>query len=134
MDTFDFCPNHYVPETLPREGGATTVSLGGWQFSAKPTTPYQRRFKLTLHGLRWYLDDTGIYDAATDPSFNAKRLEEFYQRNEMWNPFLFRHQHLSPVPIQCRFAAPVTVPAGEKNSGGFIAPLEVQLIHHNPGY
>lgn len=134
MDTFDFCPNRYVPETLPREGGASTVSMNGWQFSAKPNTPYQRRFKITLHGLRWYLNGSGYYDNTTNPTFNAKRLEEFYERNETWQSFLFQHQHIGPTPFECRFLNPVAVPAGLANSGGFLAPLEIQLIHHNPSY
>lgn len=132
-DIFDFCPGRNVPETLPRDAPQSTMSLGGWQFSSRPTTPYQRKFKLTLHGLRWYLDeDTGRYDFETNPQFNARALERFYETHETWAPFTLKHQHFGDLTV--RFANPVIVPAGEVNSGGFIKPVEVTFIHHNPGY
>jgi hypothetical protein len=133
MAIFDFCPDRNVPENLPREGSPTTMSTGGWQFSARPTTPYQRRMKLTLHGLRWYVDAaTGRYDYTTNPTFNARALERFYEAHELWRPFTLPHQHFGDMTV--RFAQALTVPAGEANSGGFIKPFEVMLIHHNPGY
>lgn len=132
MDIFDFCPNRNVPENLPREAPQTTMSLGGWQFSARPTTPYQRKVKLTLHGLRWYLKEDGTYDFDTNAQFNARALERFYEAHETWLPFTLKHQHFGDMTV--RFATPVTVPAGEMNSGGFIKPIEVTFIHHNPGY
>lgn len=133
METFDFCPGYNVPENLPRDAPQSTMSLGGWQFSARPTTPYQRKMKITLHGLRWYLDeDTGLYDTTTNPEFNARVLEKFYEVHETWSPFLIEHQHFGTMTV--RFASPLTVPAGDMNSGGRIKPVEVMLIHHNPGY
>jgi hypothetical protein len=134
MDTFNFCPSSYVPETLPRDVTASAVTMNGWQFNARPTTPYQRKFKLTLHGLRWYLDNLGYYDATTNAPFNARALELFYQAHETWDPFLFYHQHLGPDPLQVRFATPVTVPAALQGSNGLIGGLEIQLVHHNPSY
>jgi len=131
METFNFCPERYVPETLPRDP-VSGMSMNGWNFSARPTTPYQRRFKLTLFGLRWYLNGAGRWDVTTDPFFNARRLEEFYEAHETWNPFHFEHQHFGP--LVCRFSAAVVIPKGEVNSGGQIAPVEIQLVHHNPGY
>jgi len=133
MDVFNFCPDRNVPETLPRDAPQTTMSMNGWQFSSRPTTPYQRKFKLTLHGLRWYLDPvTGLYNYTTDPLFNARALERFYESHETWAPFTLKHQHFGD--LTARFATPLTVPAGEQNSGGFIKPVEVMFIHHNPGY
>jgi len=132
MDTFDFCPSRNVPETLPREAPQSTMSLGGWQFSSRPTTPYQKKIKLTLHGLRWYLDGNDLYDALTNPKFNARALEIFYEQHETWSPFILKHQHFGDMTV--RFASPVTVPAAEAMSGGFIKPVEVNFIHHNPGY
>lgn len=132
METFTFCPNSLVPETLPREP-PSVMSLNGWQFSAKPAVPYQRKFKVTLHGLRWFLDpDTDLYDSFTEPDINAHNLELFYSRHETWNPFNWTHPHLGPLVV--RFAAPVSVPKGKENSGGFIDAFEITLIHHNPGY
>lgn len=133
VDTFNFAPERNVPETLPRDGGANSVQLNGWTFTSRPTVPYQRRYKLTLHGMRWYTDQaTGLWDVTTNPNFNARLLEQFYETHETWDPFNFPHQHFGTLLV--RFNAPVTVPAGAANSGGLIPAFELQLIEHNPGY
>lgn len=131
--TFDFCPERHVPETLPPDP-QQGVTMNGWQFVSRPEVPFQRKFKLTLYGLRWYLDNDDHYDATTNPEFNARRLEMFYQAHQTWLPFEFTHQHFSDGPILCRFAAPLVVPASPPGSGGWLDPLEAVLIHHNPGY
>lgn len=131
--TFDFCPNSYVPTTLPPEVGTGFTSTTGWNFTSRPTAPYQRRFKLKLYGLRWFIDDaTGLYDVNEAPQINARVLEIFYAKRQTWLPFNFNHQHLGPMI--CRFASAVQVPEAEPNSNGFINPVEVTLIEHNPGY
>lgn len=132
VDTFNFCPNSQVPVTTPRDP-VSVVTMNGWTFTAKPTTPYVRRFKLTLHGLRWLLTGVGIYDATTTPTINAAALEAFYKAHEGWDPFYWQHPHIA-APLLVRFASPVTVPAAMPNSGGWIEPLEIDLIEHNPGY
>lgn len=129
--TFNFCPKSLVPETLHREA-PTVMTMGGWTFSAKPTTPHQKKFRVMLHGLRWYLNNDGTYDATTEVTTNAKALEEFYEAHETWRPFNWVHPHLGS--IVCRFAAPVNIGAAISNSGGFLDPVEITLIHHNPGY
>jgi len=109
------------------------VSMNGWNFSSKPNIPYQRRFKIKLHGLRWYTDPTtDLYDETINPNFNARALETFYARHEAWNPFLFNHQHIGQ--LTCRFGSAVSVPAAPPQSGGWLDVVEVMLIHHNPGY
>ena len=132
MAVFTFAPERNVPVTLPRDGGATVVSLNGWQFSSRPTTPYQKRFRVTLYGMRWYLQPGGLFDTTTNPHFNARALEAFYEEHEQWKPFTFPHQHFGS--LECRFAAPLAVPESIKDSNGLIAPFEIQLIHHNPGF
>lgn len=132
---FDFCLNSRVVTNIPREGGGTTMSSNGWQHSSRPATPYQQQFKVMLHGLRWYLDpQTDFYDPFTDPEHNARRLELFYQEHEKWKPFKFQHPHLGYQPIECRFAAAVSVPAGMETGHGLLEPLEILLIHHNPEF
>jgi hypothetical protein len=132
MDVFNFAPDRNVPQTLPRDAPTTAVSLGGWQFNARPTTPYQRKFTVTLYGMRWYFRSDGTFDDKMNVNFNARALEMFYEQHETWSPFTFRHQHFGP--LVCRFNAPLQVPPGIKNSGGLIDTVEVSLIHHNPGF
>lgn len=129
--TFNFCPGSTVPETIvPDE--VSVVTFNGWQFASKPRVPFCRRFKVQLHGMRWYLNADGTYDASTDPTHNARALELFYQQTRLWDNFSWNHPHLGT--LQVRFAEKLNIPAAPANSNGNLAPVEVQLIEHNPGY
>lgn len=128
---FDFCPDTLVPETIPPEP-VVGVSMNGWEFSSKPAVPYRRKFKITLHGLTWYLLPNGLYDEVTDPTHNARLLEKFYQAHEKWREFDWTHPHIGMLVV--KFAAPVNVPAAIPNSGGLVSALEVTLIESNPGF
>lgn len=132
-DTFTFCPGRYVPETIPPEPLSATT-FNGWAFTSKPEVPYQKRFKVTLHGLRWYTDGNGYYDATTNANFNARALELFYESHQTWSPFFWTHQHLGSTPLLVRFMSQLIVPAAPAGSGGWLDPLEMTLVHHNPGY
>lgn len=129
--TFNFCPNSQVPEELPPDP-ISVVTMNGWSFSAKPSVPYQAKWKVTLHGLRWYLQNNGLFDTTTDTAHNARLLEEFYRARQTWDTFTWNHPHIGPLTV--RFASPLVIPAGVANSGGAIDPVEVTFIHHNPGY
>lgn len=132
LETFNFCPNSLVPVTMPRDP-QQVLSMNGWSFSAKPTTPFQRRFRVTLHGLRWYTNNTtGLYDSTTNPTINARALELFYERHETWKTFTWVHPHLGS--LTCRFGASLTVPEGLPNANGLIGPLEITIIHNDPGF
>lgn len=129
--TFDFSPDRHVPETLPPDP-IQTVSMNGWTFSAKPTVPYVRKFKITLYGMRWYLQTSGLFDSTTDPTFNARRLEAFYEANGTWDNFTYVHPHFGSM--QCRFSGALTIPAALPNSAGLIDGFQVELIQYDPGY
>ncbi|WOF44366.1 hypothetical protein KNJ79_05385 [Sphingopyxis indica] len=131
LSVLNICPNTLVPVTIPPEP-VTGVSMNGWAFTSKPAVPYQRKFRVTLHGLRWYLDGAGLYNAGTDPTRNARALELFYQAHGNWKSFLWLHPHIGQLEV--RFSAPVSVPEGIPNSGGLIKAFEINLIEHNPGF
>lgn len=130
--TFSFCPNSIVVENLAPDAGKV-MSMNGWAFTAKPTIPFVNTFKVTLHGLRWILLANGLYDTVTTPTINARGLELFYQANGLWDTFSFTHPHITGA-LTCRFAEKVTVPAARENGNGYCNPVEVMLLHHNPGY
>lgn len=132
MAVFNFCPNSLVPELIPREG-PSVVTMNGWTFTSKPTTPFVKSWNVTLSGLHWRLDENDHYDATDRPETNAKALEDFYQAHEMWAPFNWTHPHTGQLG-EYRFKAPVVVPKALPNSGGLIEPFQIQLIEHNPGY
>lgn len=129
--TWDFCPKGLVVENIPPEQPAG-MSMNGWNFSSKPTVPYQFTFKVTLHGLNWFLANNSTYDAMTLPTINAARFEKFIRDHGTWDDFAFPHPHLGTV--QCRFKNLPMVPRGLPNSYGLIEAFEVELVHHNPAY
>lgn len=130
--TFDFCVATRVAEELPPEETSIT-SMNGWQYSSKPKTPYRPSFKVTLHGLRWYLNAGGnALDLTTNLDKNAGRLLQFYKARRMWDTFTYNHEYLGAITV--RFEKPVTIPAALPNSRGLIAPLEIQLVQHNPSW
>jgi hypothetical protein len=131
--TFNFCPKSLVPELLPPEP-VSGMSLNGWNFSSKPTVPFQRSWRVTLHGLRWFLNSsTGLFDNATQPTLNAKLLEEFYQSNGTWDSFTWTHPHITGA-LTVRFKSVVQIPAGIPNSGGLCNPVEVNFVEHNASW
>jgi len=131
MAVFDFCPNRLVAETLPPEPVAG-MSMNGWQFSSKPKVPFQQSFKVTLHGLTWYLQSNGLYDSTTNLTFNARRFELFYQAHGTWDEFSWTHPHLGALSV--KFKTAVAVPKALVNSSGLIEAFEIMLINSNPGY
>lgn len=106
--------------------------MNGWFFSSKPRIPYQRKFRVTLHGLQWYTNLSGTFDTVTNPTRNARLLEMFYEANQTWDNFAWQHPNLGL--LQVRFSEPVSVPPGKDNSGGLIDPVEVMLVEYNPAY
>ena len=107
--------------------------MNGWQFASKPRVPFCPRYKIQLHGLKWYLDPiTGLYDSLSNPTYNARALELFYQANRMWDSFAWTHPHLGLLQVQ--FAEKLNIPAAPANGGGNLAPVEVQLKLYNPSY
>ena len=129
--TFNFCPNSLVPETIvPDEQNLLTYN--GWQFASKPRVPFLKQFKVMLYGLKWYLNTDGTFDSTTDPTHNARALELFYQANRSWDNFTWVHPHLGTQ--QVRFSQKLNIPAGMRNAGGNLGPVEVNFVQYNPGY
>lgn len=109
------------------------MSMNGWPFTAKPKVPYQREFKVTLQGLRWYLNVGGTaLDETTDTKKNVGRLLRFYRDHRLWDSFLYNHEYLGAIRV--RFSKPVTVPKGLGDTGGKLDSIEVNLIEHNPSF
>lgn len=131
MATWDFVPKHMVVENLPPEQ-AKGLSMNGWFFSAKPNVPWQYKFKVTVNGLQWFLNNDGSYNDGTNGPINARRFEQFVVDHGLWKVFDFPHPHFGT--IQCRFSNLPAVPKGEVNANGVIAPFEVELVHHNPSF
>jgi hypothetical protein len=120
-----------VPRTKPPQA-SPVMTMNGWPFSSRPKVPYQKTFVVKLQGMYWYLKDTGLYDADTDPRYNARRLELFYEEHGTWKSFQFPHPHYGW--LECRFAQPVEVPEAVVNSNGLIEAFDVTLVEHSPAW
>ena len=129
---WDFCPKYMVPKIAPPPAQGKGMSMNGWHFSSKPAVPYQKSFIVTLQGMHWYLKPSDLFDVSTNPQYNARRLELFYEEHGCWDNFEFPHPHLGLLTV--RFKEPLQIPEAIPNSGGLIEKFDVQLIHHNPGY
>lgn len=129
---FDFCPNTRVAEKIaPKED--EVKDMNGWVYHPKPYLPFRASYKVTLEGLRWYLDTiSGNLDSTRDLEHNAGRLEAFYLAHRLYKPFIFKHEYLGNLRV--RFSEPVSVPKALPNSGGLIPAFEVNFIHHTAEY
>jgi hypothetical protein len=130
---FDFVPNsHVAVEIAPDE--QNVVSMNGWEFTSRPSTPYRRKFRLKMGGLYWRMNEAGTaLDVLTDPTTNAGRLLNFYVAHRRWKSFTYQHEYLGL--ITCRFAdGGLAIPEAILNSGGLVPEFELVLIHHNPSY
>lgn len=130
-DLFNFCPDYMVPRTKPPQA-SQVMSMNGWAFSAKPKVPYQKTFVVKLQGMRWYLLANNLYDEVTNPQYNARLLEKFYEAHGVWQAFDFPHPHFGT--LSCKFSQPVEVPEAIVNSGGLIDGFDITLVHNNPGF
>jgi hypothetical protein len=132
MAQFNFAPDSHVAiETAPEEQAVTTFN--GWTFSARPATPYVRKFTLRLSGMYWRQDpEDGTLDVATDPETNVGALLAFYREHRQWKVFEYEHEYLGV--INCRFVGAVNVPEAIPNAGGLVPTFEITMIHHDPGY
>lgn len=130
MAVFDFAPNsHVAVEKAPED--SSVVTFNGWEFTARPAVPYQRRFILKMNGMYWRLSG-GALDIVTEPTTNVGTLLAFWRTHRRWKSFTYPHEYLGN--LDCRFAAPVEVLEALPESGGLAPPFEITLIHHNPSY
>lgn len=129
---FDFCPDSRVAEKLAPEE-PEVGDFNGWVYNPVPVLPFRPTFKVTLEGLRWYLNNEGnALDTTTDITRNAGRLEAFYLIHRLHRPFNFQHEYLGN--LEMRFYEPVSVPKGLENAGGVIDSFEIMMIQHTSSY
>src|SRR3546814_885408 len=75
LETFNFCPNSLVPETVPPET-TSVMSMNGCDFRQKTSVPYRRKFKVAIHAMNWDLLANGRYDDVHDPTKRDERSVE----------------------------------------------------------
>jgi len=122
-------PNlHHKFETIYPDS-STRVQFGkSYVFTAPPTAPDQRTFRLSFTGMRYYtVDDQGLV-IDTDPTKlnNLAVLDNFYQSVRLYGIFTYTH----PIygPLACRFSKPLQIPKGLPNGNGVVEDFTVELM------
>jgi len=123
-DIFSF-PAHTVSEKYPQSG--LRVQLGNsYQFDSPPSGPDQRTFTLNFESMVRLLGEDGKMDTTTMQEVNAGALLMFYENHRLYKPFTYPHPWLGDIIV--KFNAPLELPKGIKNGGGWTEPFSIELI------
>lgn len=115
---------HQVSTKYPESG--FTVSFGNsYDYAEGATSPDQRIFTLNFNTLRYFTNPDGSVNASINPPLNMKALEDFYNSHQRWKTFSYNH----PVHglLNVRFNAPLEVPKGVIDGGGWLESITVTL-------
>ena len=125
METFPFIfhtPTHVYPK------GDSFKFGRGYEHSAAPQDPLQRRFTLSFKTIVWFRNEAGEFDATIEPEINALNLDQFYARHRTHKSFLYNH----PVfgQLICKFASdvPLEMPKGIEGGSGATESFDLVLV------
>jgi hypothetical protein len=127
MAVFDF-PYHTFSTERPES--SFRLKLGGsYQFSAPPSAPDQRIFKLKFRALKYFLTN-GSIDSEVEPEINLARLEKFYDLHKLHATFTYPHPVYGDVIVS--FNKPLNTPEGTIGGNGLVENIDIELIE-KPG-
>lgn len=126
MERFDF-PYHKFETEYPESGTRVQLS-GNYIFTAPPSGPDLRRFRLRFPTMFYYVADDEI-DLTRNPQYNMAVLEAFYRAHKLHKSFIYPH----PVygDVECKFYSPLKIPQGESGGGGALQDFQIELIEVN---
>ncbi len=123
MAIFNF-PYHKFSTDNPES--SFRMKLGGsYQFTAPPSAPDQRIFKLRFKALRYFIVN-GVVDATVNPEMNLARLEQFYALHKMHLAFVYPHPVYGNVTVS--FNKPLMIPEGTEGGQGVYENIEVEFL------
>jgi hypothetical protein len=125
METFDF-PYHTTRHVYPK--GDSFKFGRGYEFSAAPQLPVQRRFVLSFPTIQWFLDAAGTADASIEPQINALALDEFYRRHYTWKTFIYPHPVFGEIKVKFAADAPFEMPKSLPGGTGATDEFELTLV------
>lgn len=126
MDVFSF-PYHVPTHIYPK--GDSFKFGRGWEFTAKPQLPVQRRFKLSFSVMQWQFNPTtGLADATINPETNILALINFYEAHYTWDAFIYPHPVFGNITVKFAADAPFEVPKGLIGGTGAVEGFELILV------
>ena len=128
-EVFDF-PFHTFETKYVDDGDQGRLGKG-WSFATKPNAPVQRTFVLNFQGMRYITSPGGSRDLLTDPQLNMGRMEDFFQRHRLYQPFFYDHPFWGRQRV--RFQRPIEVPRGVVGGSGVLQAFDVNLIEFPVG-
>ena len=117
---------HRVATEHP-DSGARMQFGDSYMYSAEPTAPDQRIFKLKFKILKYFLGPGDVLpNPNIQPAINLARLTAFYAEHRMWKSFTYPH----PVygDVQVKFNKPLSIPEGIEQGDGAHADISLEFI------
>lgn len=124
LEVFDF-PYHLF-ETVNPESGFRGQFGNSYIFTAAPSAPDQRVFKLSFPAMKWFVDADGVVDATQNPQYNMKALIDFYHLHRLHESFQYNHPVYGTLVV--KFNKPLVEPKGEIGENGVVRNVEIELI------
>ena len=127
MDTFNF-PLH-TEHTVYNDQARNLKMGGGWDYMIEPVINEPRTFNLSFGALRWItktVEGLEMLDLDTEYDINAGRLDAFYAKHRLHQPFMYHHQKYGMLKV--RFANPLNIAEPLMGSGGVVSNVVVNLI------
>ncbi len=124
LEVFNF-PYHLF-ETINPDTGYRGQFGGSYVFAAEADSPDQRQFKLTFEAMKFYTDQAGVIDDATDPLTNMMILINFYKTHKLHASFTYDHPVYGVVEV--KFNKPLPEPNGIKGGDGVVGSFVVELV------
>ena len=125
METFIFA-YHIVSHVYPK--GDSFKFGGGYEFSAAPQLPVQRRFRLKFPTMAWMRDGGGLISAAIEPELNIKALIDFYERHYTHKAFIYPHPIFGNLTVKFSADQPFEVPPSLPGGSGATESFELMLV------
>lgn len=125
METFNF-PYHHPTHSYPKGDG---FKFGrGYQFSAAPQEPVQRKFTLHFNTMIWFLNEDNTPDRVTEPEKNMQLLVDFYERHYTHKKFIYPHPTYGNITVKFDTDHPLEIPRSLKGGSGATDSFELVLI------
>lgn len=99
----------------------------GYEFSAAPQEPLQKRFVLKFNALTWYFTGTTPVNNV-DVENNAMAFDEFYRAHLTHKKFLYNHQLFGQITVKFAPDTPFEMPRSIDGGGGVTEGFEVTLV------